>query len=173
MKNILFFICAILLLASCKKEEPEFQEITYCGSARAEMNGEKWSTSKITGRQLKHQTSIFTLDMFEENNGFNVLAHSLINIPLAEGRYDLHIWEENGNIGTRFVFLDGDALLGGHVLLESDTLNHVTIDEYDPETRRVRGRFHATYVVVPPNTWNLPDTVRLTDGQFSTQILEW
>jgi hypothetical protein len=174
MKNILYFSFVMFFLASCNKEEPEFQEITYCGSVKAEMNGNEWSTSKITGRQLKNQTTTFTIEMYEEDaSGFNILGQSFINIPLAEGVYDLDIWEENGNIGTRCVFLDGDALLATHVLLNSDTLNHITIDEYNPETRKVKGRFHATYVIVLPNPWNMPDTVRFTDGQFSTQILEW
>lgn len=173
MKNILFFTCIILFLASCKKEETGFQEIPYCGSAKANLNGQEWSTTKVIGRDLNISDGLFGITMYEENNGFDVLTQSFIDIPLVEGTYDLHIWEENGNIGTRFSFLDGDALLAAHALLESDTLNHITIDEYNPETRRVKGRFHATYVILPPNPWNMPDTVRFTDGQFSTQILEW
>ncbi|MFK8008751.1 MAG: hypothetical protein AB8H03_20495 [Saprospiraceae bacterium] len=158
---------------SCKKEEPGFQEITYCGSAKAEMNGEEWSTTKINGRQLNNTDTTFTLVMYEESNGLDVLFQNFINIPFREEVYDVYKLEKVDRINTIFSFLDGDALLARHVLLESDTSNHITIDKYNPETRQVKGRFHATYVIVPPNPWNMPDTVRFTNGQFSTQILEW
>ena len=81
-------------------------------------------------------------------------------------------WHEEGQVGASFHFLDDDLILSSYLLVEDDSLNFFTVDEYNEETFEISGRFRTTFVVRPPNGLNFPDTIRITDGVYSTVILE-
>jgi len=171
MKNLLIVVSVIFVLfTSCKKEEP----IIYCSSASAMINGTAWSTNGLAGYDEGEET--FTIIMNEiDEDGIWILSHAYANIPRRVGSYTydeigLSPWHQDEQIGASFHFLDDDVVLNSYILVETDTLNQFTIDSYNEETLEVEGSFRATFEVRQPNGFGFPDTIRITDGHFSTTI---
>ena len=164
--NIYVFIIFTLFFFSCKDKS----EIIYESSSKGKINGTEWSTSNVRAIFFDDDENLFGITITASDNGLDFLHQSFGDVPLVEGRYELNPSFSGKPVSVIMAPLDGDAIRGVYNFIESDSLNHFTILEYDNQTKEINGTFRASYVKDSISVNNLVDTVWITDGVFSTVI---
>jgi hypothetical protein len=97
----------------------------------------------------------------------------LSKIPLEKGRYPVrrfHVGNCDDIDPVYGIFSpwisDGDVPGDDYVLLDSED-NSVEIEQFNRQTKELRGSFQVTFVVERPVRYGgLADTLRFTDGRF-------
>ena len=174
MNKHLYIILIVLIgfavfTSSCsEEEEPDLISDHYYGEVTALKNGVEWRADPA-GVEIKLD-SVFTF-IFDERNQIRAIQE---RFALFEVRASSSDEIENSSFDMAFnTWVDGDSLGDRYELIISSD-NYIRISSYDPETKMVSGVFQASFVLTYNSQWteNTSDTVRFTDGQFWTQIVD-
>ena len=176
--KILIIFSLIALFLSCNKSSPEFY-----GTASATVNGEYWQADKLGCKILNVDTC------FHNTLGINLLKYNSLGELREEYSFTKLIPEVsvqkvypvnfvtypcNDTLDATYATLgaDGDAVNEIYNTV-SGLDNFIRIESYDSRTKKISGSFAITFVIynrsVNDNT--SIDTIRVTNGKFSTKIL--
>jgi hypothetical protein len=166
--KILLPVLAVIILLSCEKDE------YYWGTVTAQKNGVPWP-GKIRAIQShfaesKFEVYINTLDMDEyplETLGF-------FKIPLKVGRYYLSYGfnQPPDDSITGCFYTNGyrDQLYDSYLLSQQDSTSYLEITEYDNKKKEIKGRFNLIVWPDIKGSWNAPDSIVFSGGEFHTRI---
>jgi hypothetical protein len=189
MKTALLLIVLLTIFSSCSKEEPlsdfDFFWSQFQGDAAALING---SPAKQNNYQLWVRANLYKANDWDSAMGGLLFIRttplkeqretfSIGPLPLYKtGRFKINQSTDRSNIAPSNKTListmtvmeaDGDAILGWYNIVPSED-NYITITHFDKD--QIRGTFQATYAKAEPFLLG-PDTIRITDGTFSSKII--
>jgi len=189
MKRLTNFLALIVLVISCDKTRP--MPKNSWGYLEADVNGKQWEnlyenayqsvTASIgpTGDSLPCQETELSISSYlYTNEMYQRKLLILHNVALRKGRYNVAAFNTNACMKPDTIYAhlhlssdDGDVFAGYYNTLESEN-NYLKIDEYNPKTKEIKGRFQLTLVFGGENNqtqWR--DTLRFTNGKFHTKLV--
>jgi hypothetical protein len=178
MKKLFFLLYIVLFCfaSSCDKNEepiPE-KEFFFWGETTALQNGESWEACPFSDFDLADGEKFNLVSDVLINNNFLVESLGFIKIPFSLGTYtvtsELPI-NNNEQVGGFFSFQHDDEIRAGYEVTEADNSNFLTITSYDSTTLELKGTFDLTFLKTSGSS-EYPDTVRFTNGEFHTKIIE-
>lgn len=174
MNRVLLFALLLLSLFSCEKLG---FEIFYASADRND--GIMWDASDAF-YAVRNEKAGLTMHRYNE---FGELRESLsfTNVPLQEGTYEVSYHVAGNQVSdTLFATLytlaeDGDVLTEHYDIYETpDFESWITIDKV--KNNRIKGSFELALVLSPDGLpkWHeeLPDTIYLTNGEFTARNLD-
>jgi hypothetical protein len=173
--NLLFFIGAILLFATCDRDEIAFPIYKAgdkeFGSATGTRSGQQWEASGLWRYHSEDSTLIGLT--FQTFNDFGEARerYSLNEIPAELGTYTVR--GTYGDLGDGFVggsysrlAADGDALIG-RLDVNDDKNGFVEITSFNENTKTVKGTFEIYFANDTKTT-----LVEIKDGEFEVRLYE-
>ncbi|MGB3851997.1 MAG: hypothetical protein WA958_18655 [Tunicatimonas sp.] len=182
MKLLTIGILLLASLVACSEEDVvcEAETAGRYGEADLLLNGRPFTFAAIAGNSGCNDDNLTLNFVYYDETGLARMSLGIGNFPNQEGTYQL----QKRNTGesecaldltfTSFHTLEGDALGEAFHMVEEADENELVITHYDSASRRIEGRFSMTLAVVDffrIDELNFPDTVRITYGTFSTEIL--
>ena len=176
--SILLFAC----LAGCSEDDIvcEEENSEYYGEADLLVNGRSFAFGAVAGNSGCNENNLTLNCVFYDETGLARMSLGIGNFPNRPGTYELQRRNPGESecaldlIYASFSFQEGDAVGPGfRVIEEPGTNNELIITHYDSLERRLEGRFSVSLAFPDPfpDGSVLPDTVRITYGTFSTEVL--
>ncbi len=172
MKSIWIFIFSLLFI-SCSKEDKLICDSCYMNMY---LNGISWQADKFSAFLFKDGVVSllgFSFDSFGQERE----SLSFGGIPLEAKKFSLFSGLESirkdGEVGVFFStnLSDGDVL-GAVYELVNDEVHELIINTLDLEENVIEGSFQLTLLKEsdPRPALNFPDTIRITQGIFRSDI---
>jgi hypothetical protein len=187
-KYITSFLFASLFFNSCKKDEPIL--VKSWGTLSVEFNKDKgyFSNQIYAGIENRCDGQLMDINMsrYDKNSyPYPTDVFILNSIPIKKGIYKLKdstMEPECKDIPsitevlTIYTREESDSPIQRYKVVNSPKENnYLQIDEYNKDTREIKGRFQIVLVVTrfpkPRGNYD-PDTIRLTNGVFHTKVLD-
>ncbi len=185
MQNtFLLLLCALLCLIGCKKDEDI--DMGFPGIGSALINGTEWNGRAGVFRQNSSPCDLDTCisiiighivdsTQFTTKMSFNYVSLKKQKVLLNRLPSDPFIYVPNYFLYNESI-IDGDIILliATYQVAEGDTNSYLEITDFDVKTGAIEGRFEVTAIesLSPSQQGEIPDTIRITDGWFSSTI-EW
>lgn len=188
MKTKYSIIFLFLLFNNCKRDEPIL--VKSWGTLTVEFNKDKgYFNNQIFAATLNRcDGQIMAVDMSrtdKSNYPSPTDAFILYGIPAKKGIYRLTEFKQLPEckdiqniteVSAIYGRYEGDAVIQNYKTVDSPKENnYLQIDEYNKDTKEVKGRFQVVFAVDSPRKLrgnSDPDTIRLTNGVFHTKILD-
>jgi hypothetical protein len=188
MKIKYSILLIFLLFNSCKKED-ELPKFNTWGTLSVFYNGDNnYFKNQISGYKLNvcdNQIIGISMKRYNKSNPY-FATDSFIwgDIPTRKGFYKIKDLGQRLScsevpntveVGTYYNINEGDTGIQQYTVLNtSKENNYLQIDEYNKETKEIKGRFQVTFVLkyLPKYRKSDPDTVRFTNGVFHTKVLD-
>jgi hypothetical protein len=191
MKHIRYTCMAMLLcmLTSCQIVGPLPYQQSW-GYLTANVKGKNWKDSYKNAYQLTHvikgrpgsaipcQSDFLSLTSHLYNNMGRLKQElTFIKVPLARGKYRivqlrLGYCQDSDPVYAYLQYLEDDVVGARYDLFEKEE-NYIEIEEYNPATKELKGRFQMTVVFDNHGSTEYPgDTLRFTNGQFHTRVID-
>jgi len=182
MKRNIFYIIALCLIASCKKEEqliplPDFHPGPMdTGEVQALRNGEFWQATAYARYHSGDSSFIGISFTTFSDQGFNREDFSCNEIPLMTGQYlikgsysDIY----DGYIGAVYGIAEDDGdLLNPPYFPEAGSEGRLELTRVDLVNKEIEGKFtRVTFRASSPDP-RFPDRVVFQDGTFKAKIVE-
>ena len=190
--NSIASILIVCSLFSCKKEtyKTRYDELLpkNSGIVTAFLNGKEWKSDICLTNYFRALEKVDTIDftarVFENGYERQQLSISMINLlsPLQKIEPTIHYDSVNKRYYLRnvdgcnsaFFPIDVDVPENVYSVYENEsTKSYVKIEEYNFDTKKVKGSFEAHYTRFSrqaPLTQGLPDTLHFTSGKFEFQL---
>jgi hypothetical protein len=183
-----FFICVFLLLQNCKRDEPIL--VQSWGNMSVEFNQDKgyFRNQIFASISTPCDDPLILINMArtdKTNYPYPTDNFIFYYLPTRKGVYRLTNYKKQPeckdvpNITDAIALYsreEGDATIQIYKILDSPKENnYLQIDEYNKDTKEIKGRFQVVFVVDSPRKLRGnydPDTIRLTNGIFHTKILD-
>jgi hypothetical protein len=174
-KALLFAALLLFIFYSCSKKDNNL----YYGTASAIVNGVPWQTNDVRCGYLNCRANELSMT-FDKYSSEGFLRESYVfqkfkpdNILLQQ-LYPLTSSPcYNDTIESAYATSedDGDVVKAFYEVINNEN-SYLKIESYNPSTKEISGSFTATYLI-DSNYLNSGsvDTVRVTNGKFSTRIL--
>ena len=169
-----FLVAITLIFSSCGKDKDSNDP----GQATATFNGSTW-TAKASFAPSALASTCFNLAFRTySSQGFLRQELTVLNIPRRVGlnrvwTIDFTAPSDSTKVGCHLATLidDGDILCDKYRIVSTDTaFNRLEVQQYDLAGKRVSGSFNLKFAVsLPKCNPSAPDTILLTNGQFSTK----
>jgi hypothetical protein len=180
-----------VLLYGCEKVGP-MPRLASWGYLTADMNGRDWSKTYENAYQVVQGLNNDSYNPQEQYMGIKSVLYTSsgydrqsltfqrIPFPPKKCRYKVAWCDPAGcqfhsdvYVSLYSLLSDGDVVGDSYRTVESED-NYIQIDEYDAQTRQVKGRFQITFAIIEPRQSDaLPDTLRFVNGRFHTRIIEY
>ena len=166
--KVLLPILAAFALLSCEKDD------YYWGTLTVQKNGAIWSSSiratQSTISSSKINININTLDrdgkVLEQLNFFKVPAR-IGYYPLS---YTFDQPPDDSLAGCIYANGYEDQLYDSYLLSQQDSTSYIEITEYDSKKKEIKGRFNLIVWPDIKGSWNAPDSIVFSGGEFHTRI---
>lgn len=189
MKKILSITVLSIMLFSCKKEENSIWTLDKSqndGTLSAKLNGKAWEHDLVTANPSMTDPSKFSIaaSLFKDDIARQILFFDLIDPMLKQQTVFSHAKMSNDSTGIPrgITVCIGSYSLGAYDVSENyyvpleDSNAYINIEGYDPTSPRVKGTFQVTFYrlnkTTLPQTQNMPDTLRFTEGRFDVILRE-
>jgi hypothetical protein len=188
MKIKCSILIIFLLFNSCKKED-ELPKFNTWGTLSVFYNGDNnYFKNQISGYKLNvcdNQIIGISMNRYNKSNPyFSTDSFYFTNVPTLKGKYKIINHNQRPTcsdipniteIGTFYGINEGDTGAQQYTVLSTvKENNYLQIDEYNKETKEIKGRFQVTFVLeyLPKSRSFDPDTVRFTNGVFHTKVFD-
>ncbi|MBX2965203.1 MAG: hypothetical protein KF845_03590 [Cyclobacteriaceae bacterium] len=149
----------------------------YWGTASANKNGVPWN-GKIRGSEQNGMLGI-TINK-HSSQGFLREDLFIDRIPKTIGAYSIPKTDTTrvyDHVTSSYFTLedDGDVILDVYFVDANDSTHFVEITSYNPNTEEFTGKFQVRFVRDDRRVKrhpSIPDTIRFTNGNFKTRILQ-
>jgi hypothetical protein len=151
------------LIFSCRKNKEQSYNYTFFGLE----NGADWKAQSLSV-MAKPDTLYISVSTFDKND--DVKKHlTFTNISLSKGRQLLFNKNNPNRAWAVFYTLlgGGDVIDGNYIPCEGQD-NFIEIQEIDLYRKYIKGIFQVTFIQDKPYRPYLPDTIRFTNGTFSS-----
>lgn len=167
--KIMILFTAVISLFSCKKDKDY-----YWGSVTAQKNGVSWAgnirATKSTISDSKINIIINTLDQ----NGSELETLVFFKVPTSLGHYSFSYTinqpPDDSLVGCDYANGYGDQLYDSYLLSKQDSTSYLEITEYDNKKKEIKGRFNLVVWPDIKGSWNAPDSIVFSGGEFHTRI---
>ena len=180
MKKISSYIfTVIVIISACNKNNASPE---YYGTASMTVNGVNWQSDKVRCLNLypdscfDNKISLALLKF--SSDGY--LREEFYFSKILPGISWQKIYPENfGNYcndtldaAYNMITDDGDVILAAFTA-DSCCNNYLNVEKYNSATKELSGTFEVTFVLLSKaaSATTIADTVRITNGKFSTKIL--
>lgn len=169
-KTLLVLLTAIMLF-SCRKDDDY-----YWGTITVQKNGVDWP-SKIRSTQSTISSSKINININTiDQDGIVVEQLNFFKIPKAVGFYPLsYTFDQPPNdslIGCIYANGYDDQLFDSYLLSPLDSTSFLEITEYDSKKKEVKGRFNLIVWPDIKGSWNAPDSIVFSNGEFHTRVVD-
>ena len=182
MKYLLIGVILLVNLAACSEDDVvcEAETAGRYGEADLLLNGRPFTFAAIAANSGCNASNLTLSFGYYDETGLARMSLGIGNFPNREGTYQLQKRNTGESecalnlIYTSLHTLEGDALGEAFHMVEEAENNELIITHYDSAARRLEGRFSMTLAVVDLfriDEFNFPDTVRITYGTFSIEVL--
>ena len=183
MKYLLIGMILLASLAACSEDDVvcEAETSEYYGEADLLLNGRPFTFAAIAGNSGCNASNLTLSLGYYDETGLARMSLGIGNFPNQTGSYKIPRIDAGGvgecaldTLYSSFYTLEGDALAEAFHIVEEAEDNELIITHYDSATSRLEGRFSMTLAVTELfriDELNFPDTVRITYGTFSTEVL--
>ena len=165
----ILILTLIIAFFSCKKDNDY-----YWGTMTAQKNGVSWEgkirATKSNIADSKIEIYINTLDQDElplETLGF-------FKVPLLLGRhrfsYTFNQPPDDSLIGCGYTNGFQDQLYDSYLLSVQDSTSYLEITAFDSKKKEIRGKFNLQVWPYIKGSWNAPDSIIFSSGEFHTRI---
>lgn len=160
------------------------------GYLTANVKGKNWKDCYKNAYQLTHVIKgqpgsaipcqsdfLYLTSRLYNNEGLLKQELTFIKVPLARGRYrvvplQLGHCQDSDPVYGYLQYLDDDVLGARYDVFEKDE-NYIEVEEYNQDTKELKGRFQMTVVFDNHGSTEYPgDTLRFTSGQFHTRLVD-
>jgi hypothetical protein len=174
MKELIFIVIVLTIIASCNKKEPIIDNSPYWGEMSVSKNISNWVGKPYAVNTINGINGLSII--IDSVDIFNILRESIsfTKIPLMLGKYQIFdiVPQANDSIpGAIYGIWEDDILTGIYKVLESDSSSFVALTSFDSLSKEVKGTFDLTFISVRKPHPSYPDTVRFRDGVFHTKLI--
>jgi len=167
--KILLLILAIIAFFSCRKDDDY-----YWGTISAQKNGAPWSAkiraTKSNSDDSKVEIIINTLD----KNDVILETLGFYKVPRVGGQYYLSpTFNASQSDSLIWCFYTNgylDQLHDSYLPSPQDSTSFFEITEFDSKKEEIKGRFNLIVWPDIKGSWNAPDSIVFSGGEFHTRI---
>ncbi len=183
MKYLLIGMILLASLAACSEDDVICEEETseYYGEADLLVNGRAFAFGAVAGNSGCNASNLSLRCVYYDETSLARMSLVVGNFPNQTGTYKIPRIDAGGGgecaldtLYSSFYTLEGDALAEAFHIVEEAEGNELIITHYNSATSRLEGRFSMTLAVTELfriDELNFPDTLRITYGTFSTEVL--
>mgnify|MGYP001796970096 CR=1 FL=1 len=183
----LFILLSFLFIQSCG-DEIEFEDLIgdfANGSFKAIRNGEPWEAYAVMGEEIQFPGTFGITSERFNHQGFARESIAFIQVKNIKSKQELYprIPISERTIDTVRVFYntsfdDGDVIGDIYKIVREDNENWIQFTEYDPASRRLKGKFEIHLVLAEEEMGRVPEpdaepTIDFVDGIFDVLAPEW
>ena len=192
IENGVCFALIVCTFFSCKKEtyKTRYDELLprNNGTMSGFLNGSEWKSDIYVASYFRSAENSDTVDFTARifKNGYEIQQLSIGRINLLSSIQEIQSMIRYDSIGNKFHYVEPTACYSTFFPMDVDvpenaywvyenenTNNHVKIEVYNSDIKKVKGSFEVHYVRVSkdgPLTQGLPDTLHFTNGKFEFQL---
>jgi|GEM_PF-5495273 len=175
----------VVVFFGCCSDEFEKGFITYSGEVSFELNGETWQPFP-TADDLSYDSLLLVLMHNYNDDDFKTYSLSIhqidpmkLNEKQTIHKYVFSELDEN-KVSAEFAEClgDGDVAGDNFDVFEFED-NWIKITRWDEDSKKLEGEFQVNFIFrgletgEPRKANTFPDTIRVTDGVFSTKVVEF
>lgn len=181
-------IFLFLLFNSCKRDEPIL--VKSWGNMSVEFNQDRGyfrnQIFAIIGTSCNDPLILIDMARTDKTNyPYPTDNFIFYNLPARKGVYRFKTYSKQPEcrdvpyiteVSAIYSREEGDVTIQSYKILDSPKENnYLQIDDYNKDTKEIKGRFQVVFIVDSPRKLRGnydPDTIRLTNGVFHTKILD-
>lgn len=183
MRHLLMGIFLFVFLVGCSEDDTvcEAETSPYYGEADMLVNDRAFAFGAVAGNSGCNAHNLTLNCVYYDETGLERMSLGIGNFPNQVGSYKIPRIDAGGvgecaldTLYASFYTLEGDAIGEAFHIVEEAENNELVITRYDSAAHRLEGHFSMTLAVTELfriDELNFPDTVRITYGTFSTEVL--
>ena len=158
----------VITLFSCEKDD------YYWGTVTVQKNGSPWVT-EIRATRSTISNSKINIRINTPNQSGEILEKlNFFKVPATVGHYPLSYTfnqpPDDSLIGCLYANGYQDQLYDSYLLSQQDSTSYLEITEYDSKKKEIKGRFNLIVWPDIKGSWNAPDSIVFSDGEFHTRV---